>query len=142
MQIYEIVREAAQLAATQNNTELQHKLFGVLEYVANLKSENSQLNERVQQCEEKSRLRDAMVFENGVYWILKDPMARDTADTPVCPTCWAKNALVMRLKIETFNSITRVHCHSCKGSFTLARHDSGPASKIVRGPNHNPIDYD
>lgn len=124
MGIIDYLKDAAKLARELDKMDLYHHLLSAQEEVIDLRSELLRGKEENLELNSKLSVKESLVFENGVYWIRKDPMTQDNSATPVCPTCWDTRQCLVRLRLIATSSNSSVNCQNCKGHFILEQSDS------------------
>lgn len=134
MGLIDYLKDAAKLAQELNRMDLYQDLLSAQEEVADLRTELLLLREENADLVSKLQIKESLTFEKGVYWIRDDDMTDQKDATPVCPTCWDSKKLLMRLKLHTFANSTSVHCHNCKGNFTIESSTSGNSVIVRRSP--------
>ena len=89
--------------------QAQEKIMELREAVLALKEENARQSERIRDLEDKLKIKEQIIFEGGVYWLVGEK----GKDGPFCQPCY-----------DTKNKLVRLHkdkdgwwCYICKTYF-------------------------
>lgn len=109
----ENIKAIKEIADSMQNIELQSHIVDLKEQILELRDENFDLKEQLRQRTEHN-----MIFENHVYWDLKED---GTKDGPFCPVCWDKEHLQIRIGDEynAYPSGVYRHCYNCKNNIRI-----------------------
>ena len=107
------VKAIKEIADATQNIELKSHILDLKEQILELREENLKLKEKLAQ---KSKFN--MIFENKVYWDVKE---NGTKDGPFCPVCWDKEHLPIRIGDEYNGYPVGVfrHCYNCKNNIRI-----------------------
>lgn len=98
------IKAIKEIADSTQNIELKSLIVDLKEEILELKTENQKLKEELSRLQEKK-----LLFENCVYWCIKED---NTKDGPYCPVCWDKDKKLIRLP-EIVNSMGYGPIRSC-----------------------------
>lgn len=110
MSMIETVKEIAVLVQKADNVELLQRVLELQGQILELLEENHQLKARVRELEETAETDEALVFENGIYWLEVEGGERDG---PFCSKCWDVDQMLVRLQQLSGGSL---YCPGCERS--------------------------
>jgi hypothetical protein len=106
------IKAIIEIADSTKNIELKSYIVDLKEQILELKDENFDLKEQLRQRTEHN-----MIFENRVYWDLKED---GTKDGPYCPSCWDSEGKAVRLGPLQVAGPNSVHqCYVCKNTIVV-----------------------
>ncbi len=73
--------------------EAQEKIMELREAVLALKEENARQSERIRDLEDKLKIKEQIIFEGGVYWLVGEK----GKDGPFCQPCYDIREIFVRL---------------------------------------------
>jgi len=108
----ENIKAIKEIADSMQNIELQSHIVDLKEQILELRDENFDLKEQLRQRTEHN-----MIFENHVYWDLKED---GTKDGPYCPACWDDNGKAVRLgPLQVAGPNSAHQCYVCKNTIIV-----------------------
>lgn len=120
MSVTDVIKMAIDVAKETNRLELAEQLVQLRNDMLDLKEDNIALRQECEQLKQKLSIQEQIVFENGQYWILIDPMTADAGKTPICGRCWDVEKMVVRLKIKYIHGKgSYALCPECKSNHDL-----------------------
>jgi hypothetical protein len=105
MGILETVKDAVEVVQKADNIDLLRQLLNIHNDAIKLVEENGSLKSKIQSLEEQLKIRDALVFEDNVYWLQKET----GKDGPYCSLCWDDKQKLVRLQTGSSHWMCILH---------------------------------
>jgi hypothetical protein len=109
MGLYDIVKDAMNIAQKADNIELYKMLLEAQKETLDLVEENRELKFRLRELEEKERLEKSVVYKEDAYYIKNDD---ESLDGPFCRICWDKDRKLIRMSVGDY-TYGEAACHVC-----------------------------
>jgi len=110
MGIYELIKDAVNIASKAGNRELFDKLIDVQKGSLDLLDENRQLKLKIAELEDNSELTKSLIFKYNCYYKPDDK----NYDEPFCTNCWDSNHKLIRMHKYEDRIGPWVICNVCK----------------------------
>lgn len=106
------IKAIKEIADSTQNIELKSLIVDLKEEILNLRQENLDLKQQLSR-----KLEHNMIFENKVYWDVKED---ETKDGPYCPVCWDRDCKAIRLgPLQVAGPNSTHHCYVCKNNIVV-----------------------
>ena len=98
MSIVENIKSVASTIQQIDNIELYQKILEVQKEAIDLLNENRELKEERAELLNKIKIKDQLLFDDNLYWLVEDNGKRNG---PFCSRCWDVDQKLVRMKNDS-----------------------------------------